>query len=181
METTAPLRAGPKKQESVAELTEKFSRARAAVVTDYRGLTVAELETLRGKLREAGVDYLVVKNTLARKAAAAAGIEDFSPVLVGPVGLAIGYDDPITAARIVHDFFKETKKLPTVAGFVEQRLLNADEMKTLATLPSREVLLGQIAGTLMSPLNSLAAHLNSPMQDLAATLDAYAKSLPAAA
>ena len=176
METDAPVRAGPKKQQSVAELTEKFSRARATVVTDYRGVTVAELETLRGKLREAGVDYIVVKNTLARKAAVSAGIEEFSPALVGPVGLAIGYDDPITAARILHEYFKTTKKLPTVAGFVEHRLLDEGEMKTLANLPSREVLLGQIAGTLLSPLNSLAAHLNSPLQELAATLDALAKS-----
>src|SRR5262249_33690212 len=99
--TTAPMRAGPRKQESVARLTGLLSRATSAVVTDYRGLTVKQLEDLRRKLRAEGVDYVVVKNTLARRAASAAGVGDFSSVLTGPVGLAVGYGELSTPARVL--------------------------------------------------------------------------------
>src|SRR5437588_9350639 len=98
-----PVRAGARKRETVAQLTERLSKATSAVVTDYRGLTVKQLEELRAKLRSESVDYLVVKNTLARRAADAAGVGVFSEALRGPVGLALGYAELSTPARILND------------------------------------------------------------------------------
>ena len=173
-------RAGPRKREMVAELADKLGRATSAVITDYRGLTVKELEELRGSLRKEGVDYVVAKNTLARRAAADAGVDDFAAAFVGPVGLVFGYDDLSAPARLVNDYFKANKKLPIVSGMIGGKLLSAEEVKTLAELPSREALLAQLAGTLQSPLASLAGALDSITSTFAATLDAYGKQLEAA-
>lgn len=179
--STVGTRAGPRKHEMVARLTEKLSRSTSAVVTDYRGLTVAQLEELRGQLRAQGVDYLVVKNTLARRAAEAAGVAAFSEALVGPVGLALGYGDVSTPAKLLGDYFRANRRLPSVAGFVEGVLLDADGVRTLAELPPRDVLLGQLAGTLLSPLSQLAGSLDSITSTLASTLEAYRDQLAAAA
>ncbi len=173
-------RAGPRKQESVARLTEKLGRATSAVVTDYRGLTVAQLEGLRAQLREQGIDYIVVKNTLARRAADQAGMSGFSSVLVGPVGLALGYGDLATPARILSEYFRLNRRLPSVAGLVEGQVLDAAGVRTLSELPSREVLLSQLAGTLQSPLAQLAGALDSITATFASTLEAYRDKLTAA-
>ena len=174
-------RAGPRKREAVERLTDKLSRATSAVVTDYRGLTVHQLEELRAQLRGQGVDYVVVKNTLARRAADAAGISAFSDVLVGPVGLALGYGDLSTPAKVLSEYFRVNRRLPSVAGLVEGTVLDADGVKMLADLPSREALLSQLAGTLLSPLSQLAGSLDSITSTLASTLEAYRDKLAAAA
>jgi len=183
-ETTADgngaVRASARKQDAVAELTEKLGRATSAIVTDYRGLTVKQLEELRSSLRPDGVEYLVVKNTLARRAAAAANLEQFSPALVGPVGLALGYGELSTPARLLNDYFKANRRLPMVAGMVERELLDADGVKTLATLPSRETLFSQLAGTMASPITTLAGSLQSVPANLASALEAYRQQLEAA-
>lgn len=174
------MRAGPRKLEAVAELTDKLGRATSAIITDYRGLTVKQLEELRTRLRGEGIDYVVVKNTLARRAAEEAGVGDFSSVLVGPVGLALGYGDLSAPARILNDYFRANRRLPIVAGLVEKRVLDAEAVRAVADLPSREVLLAQLAGTLQSPLSSLAGALTSILSTFAATLDAYREKLAAA-
>ncbi|MBJ7609965.1 MAG: 50S ribosomal protein L10 [Candidatus Dormibacteraeota bacterium] len=174
-------RAGARKQESVARLTDKLTRATSAVVTDYRGLTVHQLEELRTQLRRQGVDYVVVKNTLARRAADAAGMPQFSDVLIGPVGLALGYEDLATPAKVLSDYFRVNRRLPSVAGLVEGTVLDADGVKMLAELPSREALLSQLAGTLLSPLTQLAGTLDSITSTFASTLEAYRDKLAAAA
>ena len=174
------VRAGPRKHESIAKLTDQLSRATSAVVTDYRGLRVKQLEELRRRLRAEGIEYVVVKNTLARRAATAAGIEVFNPALTGPVGLALGYGDLSAPARILNEYFRVNRRLPIVAGLVEKRVLNAEAVRAVADLPSREVLLSQLAGTLQSPLSSLAGALNSILSNFAATLDAYREKLAAA-
>lgn len=184
MTTTAPqesaLRAGPRKQESVTRISDLLRRATSAVVTDYRGLTVKQIEDLRRRLRAEGVDYVVVKNTLARRAATEAGVEEFSRVLVGPVGLAVGYGDLAAPARILAEYYRANRVLPMVAGLAEGQVLDQAAVRTLADLPSREVLLGQLAGTLQSPLTTLAGSLNSVVSTFAATLDAYRQQLEAA-
>jgi large subunit ribosomal protein L10 len=174
-------RASPRKREAVARLTEKLRRATSAVVTDYRGLTVHQLEELRGQLRTQGVDYVVVKNTLARRAAEAAGIAEFTDVLVGPIGLALGYEDLATPARVLSEYFRINKRLPSVAGLVEGTVLDAAGVKMLAELPSREVLLSQLAATLLSPLTQLAGSLDSITSTFAGALEAYRDQLAAAA
>ncbi len=174
-------RASPRKREVVEQLTDKLSRATSAVVTDYRGLTVAQLEELRAQLRRESVDYVVVKNTLARRAAEAAGVANFSQVLVGPVGLALGYGDLAAPARLLSEYFRVNRRLPSVAGLVEGQVLDAAGVKTLSELPSREALLSQLAGTLQSPLTQLAGALNSITATFASTLEAYRDKLEAAA
>jgi large subunit ribosomal protein L10 len=174
-------RASPRKHEAVARLTDKLSRATSAVVTDYRGLTVSQLEELRTQLRSQGVDYVVVKNTLARLAAEAAGIGSFSDVLVGPVGLALGYGDLAVPARVLSEYFRTHRRPPSVAGLVEGQVLDAAAVKVLSELPSREALLSQLAGTLLSPLTQLAGALDSITSTFASTLEAYRDQLAAAA
>ncbi len=168
----APMRAGKRKLAMVADLHERLGRATSAVVTDYRGLTVRELEELRRKLRGLGIDYLVVKNTLARRAATDAGMAEFSSVLVGPVGLALGYADVAAPARVLSENFRLTRKLPVVAGFVEGTVLDADGVRSIAELPPREVLQAQFAGTLQSPLSSLAGALQHYLSQFAGALEA---------
>jgi large subunit ribosomal protein L10 len=179
--TESGPRAGPRKQEAVRRLTDKLSRATSAVVTDYRGLTVSQLEDLRGLLRARGVEYVVVKNTLARRAADAAGKPDFSQVLTGPVGLALGYDDLSAPAKVLSEYFRVNRRLPSIAGYVEGTVLDAGGVQMLADLPPREALLSQLAGTLQSPLTQLAGSLDSILSTFASTLEAYRDKLAAAA
>jgi large subunit ribosomal protein L10 len=180
-EAEVPARAGPRKFDTVERLTHKLERATSAIVTDYRGLTVAQLSELRGKLRADEVEYVVVKNTLARRAAEAAGVGQFSSVLVGPVGLALGYGNLATPAKLLTDYFRQNRRLPVMAGLVEGRVIDADGVRMLSELPSREALLAQLAGTLQSPLTSLAGALQSILSTFAATLDAYREKLEQAA
>src|SRR5258708_20014429 len=115
-----------RKVEAVEEISEKLKRATGLVVTDYRGLTVAQMQELRRKLSAAEIDYLVVKNTLARRAAAESGLDVLEPELTGPVGLAIGYADTVATASVVNDYIKQTHPLVIKAGlFGEQGLAAA--------------------------------------------------------
>jgi len=174
-------RAGPRKHEAVASLTEKLGRATSAIVTDYRGLTVKQLEGLRTQLRAQGVEYHVVKNTLARRAADQAGVGQFNESLTGPVGLALGYGELGAPAKLLNEYFRVNRRLTVVAGLVEGRILDAEGVKTLAELPPRDVLLAQLAATVQSPLTTLAGGLQSILSTLASTLDAYRERLEAAA
>jgi large subunit ribosomal protein L10 len=174
-------RASPRKRDLVASLADMLSRATSTVFTDYRGLKNKELEDLRGSLRSAGVDYLVIKNTLARRAAAEAGRDELAAVFTGPLGLAVGYDDLSAPARLVNAYFKANAKLPITGGWAEGQVLDTAGVKMLADLPSREALLAQLAGTLQSPATRLAGSLESILSNFAATLDAYRASLEAAA
>jgi large subunit ribosomal protein L10 len=175
-----PLRAGPRKLAAVQELEAKLARATSAIVTDYRGLTVAQLEELRGLLRAQDIEYVVVKNTLARRAAVAAGVGEFSEVMVGPVGLAIGYGDLAAPARVLTEYHRVNRRLPVMGGLVEGHLTNARGVQAISELPSREVLQSQLAGTLQAPLNSLAGALASLLDQFAGALDARRAELEAA-
>jgi large subunit ribosomal protein L10 len=176
----AALRAGPRKRATVGSLADEFGRATSAIVTDYRGLTVKQLEELRTQLRGQGIDYHVVKNTLARKAAREAGIGDLASVLSGPVGLALGFGELSVPAKVLSDYHRVNRRLPLIAGFVEGQVLDARGVQTLAELPPRDVLLARLAGTIQSPLTHLAGALASITGNLAATLDAYRAKLEAA-
>ncbi|MHB8572484.1 MAG: 50S ribosomal protein L10 [Candidatus Dormibacteria bacterium] len=163
----------PTKAERVELLVDRLRRSRAAVITDYRGLTVHQLEELRGKLREQNLEFRVVKNTLARRAATEAGYPEFNSELVGPVGLAFGFDDPAAVARVLQDWIRATRvKMAVKGGLVEGRILSEDQVKELAELPSREVLLGRLLGTIQAPLAQLAALLDAPMQNLLGVMKA---------
>ena len=173
--------ARPEKEQQVALLTEKLRRARVAVLTDYRGLTVSQMEELRGRLRGSDVEYRVVKNTLARRAAVESGHDDFQQVLMGPVGIAFGYDDLGVPIKLLNEFVRSTRlKLEIVGGLVEGRVMTADQLRKLADLPPKEVLISQLAGTILSPFASLAAALNTPLAQLASALEVHKNNLEAA-
>jgi large subunit ribosomal protein L10 len=169
------------KAEQVELLTEKLRKAKVAVLTDYRGLKVSQIQDLRGKLRGGGVEYRVIKNTLARRAADAAGYKDLESELKGPVAIAFGYDDLSLPPRLINEWVRTTRlKLEVVGGLVEGRVVNRDQIRQLADLPSREVLLAQLLGTLQSPVGQLVGIMQTPVQQLIGLLNAYKSKLEAA-
>ncbi|HXX81778.1 MAG TPA: 50S ribosomal protein L10, partial [Thermodesulfovibrionales bacterium] len=140
-------------------MKKKFSEAKAVILTDYKGMTVAELSALRRLLRSADVDYRIVKNTLARLASQDTTISVARDAFRGPVAVAIGYKDPVVTAKKVIEFSKKNEKLKLSGGVIEGKLYNANEVKAIANLPSREVLLSMIAGALQAPSSKMAAAL----------------------
>lgn len=165
------------KQAIVAELKEKFSAAKGAVLTNYRGLTVAQDTKLRRKLREAGVEYRVVKNTLTRIAADQSGVSELDPYLEGPTAIALSFSDPVAPAKIISDFLKETKTqvLEIKAGLVEGKVIDADGVKALASLPSREVLIAKALGSMQAPITGFVNVLQGNIRNLVYALEAVRK------
>src|SRR5881275_1588679 len=168
------------KAEQVELIAEKLRRAKVAVLTDYRGLTVSQIQDLRGKLRGGDVEYRVIKNTLARRAAEAAGVPALQSELKGPVAIAFGYDDLGLPAKLINEFARATRlKLEVVGGLVEGRVFSPDQVKQLADLPSRETLIAQLLGTLQSPVAQLVGIMQTPVQQLLGVLNAYKNKLEA--
>jgi len=163
------------KVKQVRELTEKFKAAKAVYLTDFTGLDVIKATELRRKLREASVEYRVVKNTLAQLAAKNAGYEMLLDYLTGPTGLAFGINDPIVPAKILTDFSRETEKLTVKVGMIEGKVVNTREVKQLALLPSREVLVAQVLAGLQAPIAGFVGVLGGILQKLVGTIDAIAK------
>ena len=169
------------KAEQVEVLTEKLRTAKVALLTDYRGLTVTQLQELRGKLRTGDVEYRVVKNTLARRAAEAAGVPALQPELEGPVAIAFGYDDLSLPSKLINEFVRTTRlKLEVKGGLVEGRVFTPDQVKQLADLPSKATLIAQLMGTMQSPVGQLVGIMQTPVQQLIGVLDAYKTKLEAA-
>lgn len=140
------------KEAKVKELVEKFQRAQAIILTAYKGITVAEDTELRRKMREAGVEYKVVKNTLTLRAAKEVGFEGLDSYLEGPVALAISYDDPTAPARILAEFAENHKAIELKAGIVQGQLFDTAKVKELSKIPPREVLLAKFLGSIKSPV-----------------------------
>jgi large subunit ribosomal protein L10 len=164
--------------EQVTLLTEKLKAAKVAVLTDYRGLTVSQLHDLRTRLRAQSVEYRVVKNTLARRAAADAGHGDVQDLLKGPVAIAFGYGDLSVPAKLLGEYTRQTRiKVDIVGGLVEGRVMNPDQVRQTADLPPREVLLALLLGTLQSPVARLVATIEAPVQQLIGLLEAYKDKL----
>ncbi len=145
----------------VAELTERLKNAQAGVIADYRGLTVAQDTELRAKLREAGVEYTIVKNTLTRFAANEVGLEGLDPVLHGPTALATSANDVVSPAKVLVEFAKNNEQLEIKAGFVDGKVIDADEVKVYASIPSKEVLISKMMGSLLAPIGNLARALDA--------------------
>lgn len=148
------------KQPIVAEISELLNGAASAVAVDYRGLTVAQDTELRKQLREAGVSYKVYKNTLIRRAAEGTDFAALDPHLEGPTAIAVSKDDATAPARILAEFAKKADKLEIKAGIVEGTYYDAKGMQAIATIPSRDVLLGRLFGSMQSPIANLARVLN---------------------
>ncbi len=149
------------KKTAVADLIEKLKNAQAGVLVDYRGLTVSEDTELRRKFREAGVEYTVVKNTLTRFAAKEVGLDELDGILHGPTSLAISDSDPVAPAKIISDFAKGNDKVEIKAGFLDGKVISLDEVKTLASTPSRETLIAKIMGSLNAPVSNLVRTLQA--------------------
>lgn len=162
------------KQAIVAELTEKLKSA-AGVLVDFTGLTVAEDTEMRKAMRQAGVEYTVVKNTLTRFAARNVGFDALEPHLNGTTALAVSAEDPVAAAKIINEYAsKKDSKIKIKVGFVSGKIISADEVKALADLPSKEVLIAQVLGTMIAPISGLANVLNANIRGLAVALQAIA-------
>lgn len=144
------------KEAKVAEIKEKLEKAQAVVLAKYQGLTVEEDTLLRKNLREAGIEYKVYKNTLVTLAVKELGIEGFDEYLEGPVSIAFGYDDVTAPARILNDLAKDHKALELKAGIVDGELYDAAKIQQLATIPSKEVLIAKLLGSIKSPISSFA-------------------------
>lgn len=149
------------KKAIVEQLKERLQNAQAGVVADYRGLTVAQDTELRNKLREAGVNYTVVKNNLTRFAVKEIGLEELDPVLHGPTAIATSETDVIAPARVLVDFAKANEALEIKSGFIDGKVVSVDEIKMYAAIPSKEVLISKMLGSLQSPIGALARTLQA--------------------
>lgn len=160
------------KKQVVEEIKEKIEKSQGVVLVDYRGLNVDEVTQLRRKIREAGVDYKVYKNTLMRFAFKDAGYEEFNQYLTGPNAIAFGFEDPVSPAKVISDFAKEHEKLEIKAGIVDGKIVGIDEIKRIADLPSREVLVAQVLGGLNAPITGFANVLQGTIRNLVYALNA---------
>ncbi|MEU8139130.1 50S ribosomal protein L10 [Streptodolium elevatio] len=163
--------ARPDKAAAVAELADQFRGSNAAVLTEYRGLTVAKLKELRRSLGE-NAEYAVVKNTLTKIAANEAGISELDDLLEGPSAIAFVSGDPVEAAKSLRDFAKANPLLVIKGGVLEGKALSADEIKKLADLESREVLLAKLAGAMQASMAKAAATFQAPLTQFVRTAEA---------
>jgi large subunit ribosomal protein L10 len=144
------------KQQQVAEVTAKLRESSCTIVADYRGLNVAQVTQLRKQLREAGVEFQVLKNTLVRRATAEAQLTELDSALTGPTAIAFSKDDVVAAAKILSDFAKKNEALKLKAGVVEGKVVDTAQIKALADLPSREGLLSMLLSVLQAPIRNFA-------------------------
>lgn len=163
--------ATPAKQAAIADLTEKFRESGAAVLTEYRGLTVSQLSDLRTKLRPVGT-YAVTKNTLVELAAKDAGVSAFDGQLVGPSAIAFITGDPVEAAKVLRDFAKANPLLVIKGGVLDGNAMTTEEITKLADLESREVLLAKAAGAMKGKLNQAVSLFAAPLAQAARVIDA---------
>lgn len=165
----------PEKEAQVQTIKEKLSGAKAAVFTEFRGLNVHDLAELRAKLREAGIEYKIVKNTLTKRAADELKLDALDEYLEGPTAIAFGYDDEVAPAKLLSEFAKVHSQLVMKAGMVGGEVIDADRVKTLARIPSREELIAKLLGSLQAPMAGLARVLNGPAAGLARVLNQVAQ------
>ena len=162
------------KEQVVAELVEQLRSTESLIVADYRGLTNADLVALRSKVRGSGGRLQVVKNTLTRRAAEAAGTESLLALLEGPTAIAFVETDgdPVAVAKALADTAKDTKVLTLRGGILSGRTLTGDDVEELAKLPAPEVVKSQLVGVIVAPLTQLAALIAAPLRDLVGLIDA---------
>lgn len=157
----------------VGELEEKLSGARAFYLTDFTGMNVKQITEFRSRLRQQGVEYVVVKNTLAQRAISGMELPDVAGFFTGPTGVVIGREDAVTAAKLITDFAREFDNKPAIkVGIVERREVGPEQIKQLADLPPKEVLLAQLAGGLQAPMARLAGGMSQLLAGFARAMDA---------
>ena len=169
------------KERVVSDLTERLKSTDTLLVADYRGLTMPQIDDLRTKLLEHGARFAVVKNTLTRRAAEAAGSDTLLALLEGPTAIAFleSDGDPVAVAKALVDAARETRVLALRGGMLEGRPVEAEEIESLAKLPPADVLRGQVLGTITAPLTGILALFTAPLQDLYGLIDARIEQLQA--
>ena len=167
------------KESIVAELTDRLKAADTLLVADYRGLTMPQIDALRTRLLESGARFTVVKNTLTRRAAEAAGSDALLTLLDGPTGIAFleAEGDMLAAAKALAEMARESRILAIRGGVMQGRVLSAEEVESLASLPPVEILRGQVLGAIVAPVNALLGLVAAPLQDLYGLLDARIEQL----
>lgn len=167
-----------KKERTVEKLQETFSRCTIGIFTDYRGLSALDMAGLRRRLREAEIEYKVVKNTLARFAAGEIGRKELVGAFNGPVAIAFGYGDIMAPAKVLSEYIREVKtSLDIRGGFLSDRLLTTTEVNELATLPSREILITKVLWGIQSPMTTLVNCLAAPIRGVIGVLQARVQQL----
>lgn len=162
----------PEKAAKVAELKATFEAAKCAVLVDFCGLTVAQDTELRRKLREAGVTYGVNKNTLIRIAAEQAGIQGLGAYLEKNTAMASSAEDPVAVAKVICEFAKDNKQLVVKAGVLDGKIISADEIKALAALPPKEVLIAKVLGSMNAPITGFVNVLQGTIRNVVYALNA---------
>ena len=160
------------KEKKVLEIKKDLEDSKVIVLTDYRGLTVTQINALRRTLSQEGVKYKVVKNTLTLLAARDAGLEGLEQYLQGPTAIAYGYDDPVTPVKLLVQFSKGNEQLSIKGGVLENSILDKTELKRLSELPPREVLLARTLGSLQFPLTGFLSVLQGNIRNLVYVLEA---------
>ena len=170
------VRARADKDSAIDKLAERLTRAEIAVLTEYRGLSVADLQDLRGRLRPFGVEYVVAKNTLARFAAERSGRTDIIVDLVGPTAIAFG-SDPVATAKALHDYTRVNRTFVLKAGLLGDRRIDTKQVEQLASLPPADQLRGRVFGMIVSPLQRTISILSAPLASLARLIEARRQQL----
>ncbi len=160
------------KEKKVSEIVAKLEDSMTAVITDYRGLNVDQATRLRNQLREANVEYKVLKNTLVKIAVAKIGLQDVDQYLEGPTAIAFSKEDPVAPAKILFKFAKENKDLEIKGGILEGKMVSQEQIIALASLPGREELLAQVLRGMLTPLTGMANVLQGPLRNFVQVLDA---------
>ncbi len=170
-----------RKAQTIKELTVSIGKSQMAIICDYRGLKVSDMQTFRKNLRPHGGEFHVVKNTLTNIAAKANGIDGLDDVLQGPTGVVLVDGDIVQAAKVVNDFARTSRILTVKGGVLGKAVINAAEVEAVATLPSREELYGKLVGLLASPMARTVGVLSGPGRSIAYLLNARAEQLAATA
>jgi large subunit ribosomal protein L10 len=165
------------KEQVIGELHDKMAKAKAAIVAEPKGLTVAVVTELRRKLREAKVDYRVVKNTLAARAAKGTPVEPVADRFVGPTAIVMSYDDVVAPAKLLADFMKDRENFAIRTAVVEGKVIDAKAVQALAKMPGIQELRGQIAAMIAQPATKIVRMIGTPGQQLARVLGARKEQL----
>ena len=160
------------KSEKISQMKEKIEKAKVAIVTDYKGLSVEEITKLRRSIQKEDGDYMVTKNTLAKIAVKGTEYEVLTDALTGPVAIAFGFEDQVAPAKALAKFIKESKKGEILAAAMDGKLLSAAEAKALASLPSKQEIYAKMLGCINSPASGIANSVNAVMSQLTRTMAA---------
>jgi large subunit ribosomal protein L10 len=163
------------KKAVVADIKGKFEKAHAVVLIDYRGLKVSEVTDLRNQCRAAGVEYVVLKNTMVNLAAEELGIKGLEPFLNGPTAVAFGMKDAVAPAKVLTEFIKKTKKTTIKCGVVDRQVIDAAGVQALSELPPKEVLIARMMGSLNAPITNFVGVLSATLRSLVYAIDAVRK------